>query len=70
MTKSLHYNVAKAKTKAVFQGAGLTPRFQITVTTSDGQTVEIEMDATTAHQLIEESVTTYRVINPPIRRRL
>lgn len=64
----LQLEIAKAGvSRAIYIGSKETPRMLFSLVSNTGQEIEFELDVSTAHSLIEQMISTYYIISPPLR---
>ena len=66
--KAVHLDIEKvAASRAIFQGAKEIPRVRISMTTTDSQEIDFELDIDQTRSLIEQVMATYNTILPPLK---
>jgi len=66
--RPINYQVQSAKAaRALFVDRGSLPRIQLTFIVDDGTTVEVEMEAQIAGVMIEQAMSAYNAILPPLK---
>lgn len=65
---TINYQITEAKAaRALFVDRGSLPRIQLTFITDEGVKVEVEMEAMIAGQMVEQAMSAYNAILPPLK---